>query len=226
MSRSQRSKVLIHGSLYGAPPGSSWGGTDPEPPVALTLSGIAPATAEAGALDTTITLTGTGFDASCSVLLDGAAVAPPTVVDATSMTAVIPAASLAAAAAIAVTVSNGTETTNPVTFDVTAPAAAPAPSLTTLEPATAVIGGADFTLTINGADLVAGLSVFFDGLAVVPVTFVSAAQVTVPIVMAAQTEGNKSVYVQNPDLQESAPLSFTMTAAAGDATATKAKKKR
>lgn len=116
MGRSQRSKVEIHGSLYGTPDGSAWvPDTEPEPPPAPVLTAIDPATAVAGDPDTTVTCTGTDFVDTSVVSADGAPLVT-TFSDATSLTAVLPAASLAAAATIQISVDDGTA----LPFEVTA----------------------------------------------------------------------------------------------------------
>jgi len=79
------------------------GGGEEYPAAVLTT--VAPATVAHGAPNTTITLTGTGF-VSGAVVKAGAASLATTFVSATSLTAVIPAASLVTAGTLQITVVN------------------------------------------------------------------------------------------------------------------------
>jgi uncharacterized repeat protein (TIGR01451 family) len=69
-----------------------------------TVTAITPAAVEAGASDTVITVTGTGFSGVSSILLDGAAL--PTSVSADTLVATVPASKLASLGWSAVSVSN------------------------------------------------------------------------------------------------------------------------
>jgi hypothetical protein len=73
--------------------------------VAPSLSGISPATIEAGSNDTVMTLTGTGFTSASSVLLGSTALST-SYTSSTSLTATVPAAQLANLGWAAITVSN------------------------------------------------------------------------------------------------------------------------
>jgi hypothetical protein len=84
-----------------------------------TLTSISPTTAVAGAANTTVTLTGTLFDAGCEVLVNGVSL-PRTFTNATTMSVVLP--TLAQPAGIAalwqIAVRDGVYTTvsKPFTF--------------------------------------------------------------------------------------------------------------
>lgn len=75
--------------------------TNPAP----TLTSIAPTSVVAGAPDTLVTLTGTGF-VSMSLVQVGANDYPPTFVSATTLTLSVPAAALAAPTSLGVSVRN------------------------------------------------------------------------------------------------------------------------
>jgi trimeric autotransporter adhesin len=84
------------------------------------LSAISPAAIQSGSGDTTITLTGAGFDSASSVLLGGIAL-PTTYSSSTELTATVPKAALATLGWAPVTVSNpgpGGGTSNPLPLSV------------------------------------------------------------------------------------------------------------
>jgi 6-phosphogluconolactonase len=87
------------------------------------------------------------------------------------------------------------------------------PSINTISPTTALAGGAAFTLTINGANFVAGSVVNFGG-AAPTTTFVSSTQLTAAIPAAAiASTGMPAVTVSNPapGVRTSNPVNFTIT---------------
>ena len=74
----------------------------------------------------------------------------------------------------------------------------PVPTITSLSPASATVGGAAFTLTVNGTGFLSGAAVTFNGNSRVT-TFVSATQVTAAITAAdIATAGTFNVTVTNP----------------------------
>ena len=82
-------------------------------------------------------------------------------------------------------------------------ASSPSPILTSLSPASATVGGAGFTLTVNGSDFVPGAVVFWDG-AARATSFVNDEQLqaTIPAGDIAAT-GTATVIVSNPGTAES-----------------------
>ena len=89
----------------------------------------------------------------------------------------------------------------------------PKPTVTTLTPATVVLGDPSFTLHVVGTDFVDGAVITFAGLDE-PTTFVSATELTTGVNMSVWTGPDAvPVAVRNPDGAESAALSFTFTAA-------------
>src|SRR5262249_2666270 len=86
--------------------------------------------------------------------------------------------------------------TSTQTVNVTVSTPNPLPTTTTLNPTSALVGGAGFTLTVNGTGFVSGHStVFFNGTSETT-TFVSATQLTATIPAAAiATAGTFGVHV-------------------------------
>ena len=92
------------------------------------------------------------------------------------------------------------------------PPTGPAPTITTLAPATSVVGVL-VTVTVTGTGFVTGAVIQADG-AALPTVFVSATSLTVtgtPLV-----DGTASVTVRNPDGQVSNALTYTVTVVALD----------
>jgi hypothetical protein len=90
----------------------------------------------------------------------------------------------------------GGGTSNPATFTIMQ--ANPVPTITGLNPASAVAGSPAFTLTVTGTNFVSGSLVRWNG-ANRPTTFVSGTQLTAAIPAAdVATTGNASVTVFNP----------------------------
>jgi len=161
-----------------------------------TLASISPTSATAGGAAFTLTLTGTNFVASSVVNFNGAA-KTTTVVSGTQLTAAITATDIATAGSFPVTVTNpapGGGTTAFINFTVNNPV----PAITTLSPAGGIVGGAGFTLTVNGTGFVNGSTVQYSGSARTT-TFVSATQVTAAITAAdIAAVGAFPVTVTNP----------------------------
>jgi IPT/TIG domain len=146
-----------------------------------TLASISPTSATAGGAAFTLTVTGTNFVASSVVNFNGVA-QTTTVVSATQLTASITAAEIATAGSLPVTVTNpapGGGTTAAINFAVNNPT----PAITTLSPTGALVGGAGFTLMVNGTGFVNGSTVNYNGSARTT-TFVNATQVTAAITAA------------------------------------------
>jgi hypothetical protein len=109
------------------------------------LTSISPSSVGAGVGDTTITLTGNFFDKTALVYVNGVALAAPNITSATSMTAVVLAASLASTGTLFIRVANGTGTSASVLLTV-----APAIAITSISPTSVVAGAGDTTITITG----------------------------------------------------------------------------
>jgi hypothetical protein len=175
----------------GAPPSGAGGGSGTTP----TVTGLTPSS---GYVGTFVTIAGTNFSAtpaSNTVKFSGV---PAEVLSATrtALTTHVPPG----AATGRVTVTVGTSTaTSPADF--TALTGNPVPVVSALSPCGAVAGGGGFTLTVNGQNFSASTTATFGG-ASVPVTFVSATQVTLAIpgsaVAVAPTGNVEALVLTNP----------------------------
>jgi hypothetical protein len=161
-----------------------------------TLTSISPTSATAGGAAFTLTVNGTNYVASSVVNFNGSA-RTTTVVSATQLTAGITAADIATAGSFPITVFNpapGGGTSSAINLAVNNPV----PTITTLSPAGATVGGAAFALTVNGTGFVNGATVNFNG-AARTTTFVSATQVTAAITAGdIASVGSVPVTVTNP----------------------------
>jgi hypothetical protein len=165
---------------------------------APTISSISPATAVAGSGGFTLTITGTNFVTNSVVRWNGSP-RPTTFVSSTQLTAAIPASDIATAGTANVTVFNpapGGGTSNTAIF--TIQASNPAPTISSISPATAVAGSGNFTLTITGTNFVNGAVVRWNG-SDRTTTFVSSTQLTAAIPASdVATAGTANVTVFNP----------------------------
>jgi len=163
---------------------------------APAITTIAPNSANAGSSNVTVTVNGTGFTSASKVRFNSNELTT-TFVNATQLTATIPASGLTAAGAANITVSNpapGGGTSNATTFTVNNLA----PTVAGLNPSSATVGGAAFTLTVNGANFVNGSVVKWNG-ADRTTTFVNGTQLTAAITAAdIASTGTASVTITNP----------------------------
>jgi hypothetical protein len=177
------------------------GGTSGNSPFAVNnplpaITSISPASATAGGAAFTLTVNGTGFVSGATVSFNGSN-KTTTFVSATQVTAAITVADIATAGSFNVTVTNpapggGTSGNSPFAVN------NPLPTITTLSPASATVGGAGFTLTVNGTKFISGSVVNFNGNPKTT-TFVSATQVTAAITAGdLVTAGSINVTVTNP----------------------------
>jgi uncharacterized protein (TIGR03437 family) len=177
---------------------------------APTITTVTPNSAVIGSPDVPITVAGTGFVAGSKVRFNGADLVT-TFVDATHLTATIPAGSLTTAGAANITVFNPTPgggTSNAVSFAINNPA----PTITSLSPASATAGGAGFTLTVNGTNFISSSVVRFNGVDHAT-AFVSGTQLTATITAAEiATAATVPVTVFNPTPGggESSAVNFTI----------------
>jgi uncharacterized protein (TIGR03437 family) len=132
------------------------GSSDPLPftinNLAPTLTSISPNSRLATDTGFVLTVNGTNFVSDTTVRWNGAD-RPTTFVSATQLTAAIAAADIATAGTASVTAFNpapGGGTSNALNFTVRQPP--PAPTITSLSPGFAFVGGQQFTLTVNGAN--------------------------------------------------------------------------
>ncbi len=146
-----------------------------------TVTGLSPSTAVVGSGAFTMTISGTNFVQSSSVLWNGQ-VRATTYVSSSTLTALINASDLATVQTGSVSVSNsatggGTSMAQP--FQVTPVV----PTITSLSPATAAVGGSAYTLTVNGTGFDNSTQVTWNGSARTT-NYVSPTQVTAQIAAA------------------------------------------
>ena len=168
------------------------------------ISSLDPSSVVAGHGELALTVHGSNFEDSgflflgSSVRWNGAAV-DTTYNSPTQLTAVIPATKLTTAGTAEVTVMNvsaGT-TSAPAIFTI----GAQVPVVTSLSPTSVWAGYVkdDVVLTVNGGNFLAGAHIFLSGGEKTGTTFVSAAQLTVPLVAAdISTPTTLTVSVKNP----------------------------
>jgi len=144
-----------------------------------TLSSISPSTRTAGSGAFTLTVTGTKFVSDSIVTFDGSD-RTTTFVSSTQLTAQIAASDIAAAGTHAIRVDNpspGGGTSSAINLTVNNPV----PTISSLSPSSTAVGGANFTLTVNGTNFISSSVVRFNG-SNRTTTFVSATQLTAQIV--------------------------------------------
>src|SRR5262249_13534072 len=161
-----------------------------------SLGSISPTSATAGSSGLTLTINGSNFVSGSVVQVNGSN-RSTTFVSATQLTAAIPASDLSVGALLSITVFSpapGGGTSAAATFTVNNPV----PSISSISPATALVLGPSFTLTVNGSGFVPTSVVQVNGSAR-PTTFVSSTQ------LRAQMSNNdllslgqRSITVFNP----------------------------
>jgi len=163
------------------------------PPVLGTLM---PSSAVAGSAAFTLAVSGSNFDSGAVVNFDGVAL-PTTFVSATSLTAAVPASSLATAGSNQVIVSNsaplgGSSSASLFMVD------NPLPVLGSISPANVAMGSAAFTLSVSGSHFNSSSAVNFNGQPV-STAFVSSTMLTAAIpASAVASVGSDPVTVSNP----------------------------
>jgi len=172
---------------------------------APTLTGVSPNTAPAGSPATTVTLTGANFTPTGTTANFNGTPIATTFVSPTQVTAVIPAAALAAAGngTVSVTTPAGTSSTVPFTVN--------GPTLASITPAAALVGSPATAITLTGTNFVPGSTVNFNGTLLTP-TSINPTQITVAV-PAAQlaAAGSKPVTVTSPGGATTSPVNFSVT---------------
>jgi len=179
----------------------------PGTPLTPTLTTISPASAVAGTGPVALTATGTNFTGTSVVQVNGVNLST-IFVSSTQLTATIPASLLATAGSLSITASTpGGGASASRTFTVNNPV----PSLTSLSPATVVVGSGTFTLTVNGSNFVNGSLVQVNG-SNRSTTFVSSTQLTAAIPASdVASSGTVSITAANPAPGGGASTAFTLT---------------
>jgi hypothetical protein len=187
------------------------------PPSTLSLTSLSPNSATVGGAAFTLTANGTGFVNGSTVLWNGAALTT-SFVSVTQLTASVPASLIAAQGSASVSVQNGSAApSNALTFSINLSSTL---SVSSLSPNTAAVGGAAFTMTVNGAGFVSGCAVLWNG-AALATTFISSTQVSAAVAAnLIATIGSANVAVQNPGGATSNALTFTIGAVTAGPTLT------
>lgn len=199
------------GPPSGPPPPPHSGGTGP------MITSLSPGSVVAGSAGFTLMVSGANFTAT-SVVSFGKTALTTTYVSATQLTAAVPATAIATASPkpVSVTVGNGSSTgapSQPAPFQILPVAVAGQPTITSLAPPSAAVGGPAFTLTVNGTGYISASVVMF-GQTALTTTYVSATQLTaaVPATAIAQA-GPVQVTVSNgTGMPTSLPVCFNVIA--------------
>jgi uncharacterized protein (TIGR03437 family) len=176
-----------------------------------TISSLSPTSATAGGPAFTLTVNGSNFVSTSKVLWNGTPLTT-SFVSAAQLTAAVGANLIAAAGTPSVTVQNpGPVNSNGVTFTINSNANTPV--LTSLSPNSALVGGAQFTLTINGSNFQSGATAFWNG-GSLTTNFLSNTQLTATVTQnLIAVQGLATVTVQNPGPITSNGLTFTIQSA-------------
>ncbi len=179
--------------------GGSPAPSSPSPPPSNPLpsvSSLSPDNTLVGGADFTLTVNGSGFISSSVIRWNGSD-RTTTFVSSVQLTATVPASDIAAAGTAQVTVftpSPGGGTSNAATFAINNPL----PDVSSLTPPSLLVGGADFTLTVNGSSFIADSVVQWNGTDRTT-TFVSATELQAAIPAAdIAVAGTAQVTVVNP----------------------------
>ena len=176
-------------------------------PVAISLN---PSSTVVGAPDTTITVSGSAFTTSSTVLLGSLALST-TYVSATTLTAILPAANLASAGSLAIAVSTpapGGGTSSPLAFQVNNPS----PVATSVSPSFVIVGAPATAVTVSGSGFLPTSKVLL-GSSALPTTYTSATSLgaTIPAsALAAAATLSLSVSNPAPGGGTSGALGFTV----------------
>lgn len=170
-----------------------------------TIANLSPSAVTAGAASFTLTISGANFAAGTIAQWNGSPLSTA-VVNATQLTAGVPATLVQATGSAAVTAANaGGAVSNSLNFVINPPP----PTITALLPSSATAGSSLLTLTVNGTNC-AGVVVRWNG-SQLATTFVSATQVTasVPPNLIA-TAGTANITLVNQNGASSNPAQFTI----------------
>ena len=156
-----------------------------------TIASFAPA---CGPVGTVVTIIGANFSGATAVKFNGKTAASFTVVNSTTLTAVVAAG--ATSGAITVTTLGGTATSSTVFLA--------APTITSFTPTS---GGRNATVTINGSNFTGATAVKFNGTNAVSFTVVSAVKVSA-VVAAGSTTGKISITTPGGTVTSAGTFSF------------------
>lgn len=177
---------------------------------APTITSLRPSTATAGHSTLTLFVTGTNFISGDTAVF-GSTACTTTYVSSTELEATVPAASLATAGVVPVTV----RTPDGVSSNSSPFTVSPAPSIASIAPTKITAGHAGFSLTLTGANFAAGDQVLFGTDTLTPpATGVTASTITVTVPTSdVATAGAIQVRVITSDGVESNAETFTVETA-------------
>ena len=146
-----------------------------------TVTSISPASVPAGSAPITLTVNGSGFIPASKVVTVPDQPLTTTYVSFTQLTATVPASVLATPGAYDVRVTSPGGYISPLPFTFTVKASTPAgPTIGSLSPSSAPVGGAAFPLTVAGTGFTANSKVQWNSTALAT-TFTSATQLTAAV---------------------------------------------
>ena len=182
-----------------------------------SISALNPQSAPAGSAGFTLTVYGSGFISGSTVLWNGVA-RSTTYVNASELSADLPASDIAQPGAASVTVSNpapGGGDSNAVAFTIAAPGENPAPSVTEISPFKAYARGFNstpLTVVIYGSNFIEGSVAQWNG-QTRPTTYVSDSELHVTLLASDLMQagsGGISVFTPGPGGGTSTTLTFTL----------------
>jgi uncharacterized protein (TIGR03437 family) len=158
-----------------------------------TITQLSPGSATAGGAGFTLTVTGAGYLPSATVQWNSSGLVT-SYVNATQLSAAVPASLIASPGTATVTVVSGSNTSGGFSFTITGIT----PTITIAAPSQVDAGGPDFTVTVTGSGFVQGSTVSWSGTALASY-FVSSTQINavVPASLSA-VSGRFSLIVTNP----------------------------
>lgn len=182
-------------------------------PVLATPSPLSPVSIATGSGPTQVTISGSKFMSTCSVLVNGTAIKPDSVTSTSSTSTIlvtIPASYFVADTTLTIQVSNPTPGGG-VTGTASIAVATGLPSVTTISPTKANVNSQAFTLTVTGTAFVPAATVLWNGTPLAT-TYVNSTQLTAAVTSdLLATAGSATVTVQNSTTLVSSPgLPFTI----------------
>ena len=178
-----------------------------------TVSSLGTTSIAAGASQFQITVHGTNFVTGSAVVWGSAGSLTTTVTGSTQLQATVPAADVATAGTVAVSVTNPSgAASGSINFTITA-----APTLTKLSSTSATAGASQFTLTLSGTNFVSGSKVMWtvnSTATALSTTYVNATTVTAVVPASAlASAATASVTVVLPCGATTSALTFTVNSA-------------
>lgn len=160
----------------------------------LQLTDISPVSSNS-APPIDITATGVGFTAQSVIQVSGTPITPTTLNSDGSVSASIPGSALEGSTVFAITVANGANVSNSLPLSVTNPP----PTITSLAPTSANVGGGTVQLVVTGTNFVTNSSINFANTTLTPITGSTATTLTATIPTSALATAAKiNVTVSNP----------------------------